>query len=99
MVLPFLFPLLAMVQGSLAGDGWRNYAAVLAVPGLWRFFVNTDVIAAGAIVIVYVLDMLATYGLGKRRIRSREVYFRLLLACLSRPEVVLLTPLYTTAQA
>jgi raffinose/stachyose/melibiose transport system permease protein len=30
LVLPFLFPLVAMVQGSLAGDGWGNYAAVLA---------------------------------------------------------------------
>ncbi|HZA73632.1 MAG TPA: hypothetical protein VE476_12070, partial [Propionibacteriaceae bacterium] len=49
LVLPFLFPLVAMVQGSLAGDGWGNYAAVLAVPGLGRFFVNTVVIAAATI--------------------------------------------------
>ena len=48
---PFLFPLVAMVQGSLAGDGWGNYAAVLAVPGLWRFFVTTVVIAASVIAI------------------------------------------------
>jgi raffinose/stachyose/melibiose transport system permease protein len=99
MVLPFLFPLVAMVQGSFAGDGWRNYAAVLAVPGLWRFFVNTVVIAAGTIVIVYVITMLAAYGFGKLHIRGREVYFWLLLACLTLPEVVLLTPLFTTAQA
>ena len=59
LVLPFLFPLVAMVQGSLAGDGWQNYAAVLAVPGLGRFFVNTIVIAAGVIVIVWVVTMLA----------------------------------------
>src|SRR3954454_3665243 len=99
LVLPFLFPLLAMVQGSFAGDGWRNYAAVLAVPGLWRFFVNTVVIAAGTIVIVYVVTMLAAYGFGKLHIRGREVYFWLLLACLTLPEVVLLPPLFTTAQA
>src|SRR5215212_132087 len=59
LVLPFLFPLIAMVQGSLAGDGWANYSAVLAVPGLWRFFLNTVVIAAGVIAIVYVVTMLA----------------------------------------
>ena len=59
MVLPFLFPLVAMVQGSLAGDGWANYAAVLAVPGLWRFFVNTVIIAAGVIALVYTVTMLA----------------------------------------
>ena len=43
--------------------------------------------------------MLAAYGFGKLRIRGREVYFWLLLACLTLPEVVLLTPLFTTAQA
>src|SRR5215207_7786983 len=88
-----------MVQGSLAGDGWANYAAVLAVPGLWRFFLNTVVIAAGVIAIVYVVTMLAAYGFGTLRIRGRDVYFWLLLACLTLPEVVLLTPLFTTAQA
>ena len=99
LVLPFLFPLIAMLQGSLAGDGWRNYAAVLAVPGLWRFFVNTVVIAAGVIVIVYIVTMLAAYGFGQLRLRGREIYFWMLLACLTLPEVVLLTPLFTTAQA
>src|SRR3954454_24095723 len=90
LVLPFLFPLVAMVQGSLAGSGWGNYAAVLAVPGLWRFFINTIVIATAVIVIVYVVTMTAAFGFGKLRIRNKEVYFWLLLACLTLPEVVLL---------
>ncbi|MGI8456787.1 MAG: carbohydrate ABC transporter permease [Propionibacteriaceae bacterium] len=99
LVVPYLFPLVTMVQGSLAGEGWDNYVAVLGVPGLWRFFVNTIIIAAGVIVIVYVVTMLAAYGFGKLNIRAREVYFWLLLACLTLPEVVLLAPLFTTAQA
>src|SRR2546428_461832 len=36
MVLPFLFPLVAMVQESLAGQGWENYKVVWdtgVVPG------------------------------------------------------------------
>ncbi len=99
LVLPFLFPLITMVQGSLAGDGWANYEAVLRVPGLWRFFVNTVVIAAAVIVIVYAVTMLAAYGFGKLHIRGREVYFWLLLACLTLPEVVQLDPLVTTDQA
>ena len=33
MVLPFLFPLIAMVQESLAGQGWDNYK-VDGTPGL-----------------------------------------------------------------
>ena len=46
LVLPYLFPLIAMVQGSLAGDGWTNYVKVLQVPGLGRFFLNSLLIAA-----------------------------------------------------
>ncbi|GAA4174359.1 carbohydrate ABC transporter permease [Gryllotalpicola koreensis] len=99
LVLPYLFPLIAMVQGSFQGDGWGNYRDVLQVPGFFRFFVNSAVIAAGVIVIVYVVTMLASYGFAKLHIRAREVYFWLLLACLTLPEVVLLTPLFTTTQA
>ena len=30
LVIPFVFPLVAMVQGSLAGLGWGNYRTVLS---------------------------------------------------------------------
>ncbi len=99
LVLPYLFPLVVMVQGSLAGAGWANYAAVLAVPNLARFFVNSAVIAASVIIIVYIVTMLAAYGFAKLHIPHREVYFWLLLACLTLPEVVLLAPLFTTASS
>jgi multiple sugar transport system permease protein/raffinose/stachyose/melibiose transport system permease protein len=99
LVLPFLFPLIVMVQGSLAGDGWGNYAAVLAVPGLGRFFLNSVLIAASVIVLVYVVTMLAAYGFAKLRVPFRELWFWLLLACLTLPEVVLLAPLFATDTA
>jgi multiple sugar transport system permease protein/raffinose/stachyose/melibiose transport system permease protein len=88
-----------MVQGSFAGAGWGNYQAVIAVPGFFQFFLNSAIIAAGVIVLVYVVTMLAAYGFAKLHIRFREVYFWMLLACLTLPEVVLLTPLFTTTQA
>ncbi|GIH15458.1 carbohydrate ABC transporter permease [Rugosimonospora africana] len=97
LVLPFLFPLVVMVKGSLAGQGLRNFTAVLAVPGFARFFVNSVVIAAGVIVLVYVVTTMAAFGFAKLHIRFREIYFWLLLACLTLPEVVLLTPLFVTA--
>lgn len=99
LVLPYLFPLIAMVQGSLAGDGWTNYVKVLQVPGLAQFFVNSIVIALGTIVLVYIVTMLAAFGFAKLHIRGREVYFWLLLACLTLPEVVLLAPLFATTTA
>jgi raffinose/stachyose/melibiose transport system permease protein len=97
MALPFLFPLIVMVKGSLAGQGWRNFKAVLQVPGLGRFFVNSAIIAAAVIAVVYVVTMMAAYGFAKLHIAFREVYFWLLLACLTLPEVVLLAPLFATA--
>ena len=53
MALPFVFPLIVMVKGSLAGQGWRNFKAVLQVPGLGRFFVNSAIIAAAVIAVVF----------------------------------------------
>jgi multiple sugar transport system permease protein/raffinose/stachyose/melibiose transport system permease protein len=97
MVLPYLFPLIAMVQGSLQGQGWGNYAAVTQVPGFFQFFVNSAIIAAGTIIIVYIVTMLAAYGFAKLHIRAREVYFWMLLACLTLPTVVLIAPLFVTA--
>jgi multiple sugar transport system permease protein/raffinose/stachyose/melibiose transport system permease protein len=97
LVVPYLFPLVVMVKGSLAGEGFRNFTAVLAVPGLARFFVNSVVIAVGVIVLVYIVTMMAAFGFSKLHIAFREVYFWLLLACLTLPEVVLLAPLFATA--
>jgi len=97
MAIPFLFPLIVMIKGSLAGQGWRNFTAVLGVPGLAQFFINSAIIATGATVLVYVVAMMAAYGFAKLHVAFREVYFWLLLACLTLPEVVLLAPLFTTA--
>jgi multiple sugar transport system permease protein/raffinose/stachyose/melibiose transport system permease protein len=97
MVLPFVFPLIAMVQESLSGQGWGNYRAVWATGVVTEFFRNSVIIAVGVIVIVYCLTMLSAYGFAKLHIRGREVYFWMMLAALTLPEVVLLTPLFSSA--
>jgi len=96
-IVPFVVPLYAMVAKSLEGAGWSNYAAVLSVPGFFRFFVNSAVISAGAIAIIYVATMMAAFAFSKLRIRNKEVYFWMLMAALTLPEVVLIAPLYSTA--
>lgn len=98
-VIPFLIPIVAMVAKSFEGAGWGNYAAVVGVPGFFRFFLNTAIIAAGSIIIIYVATLMAAFGFSKLRIRNKEVYFWLLLAALTLPEVVLIAPLYATAVA
>jgi len=97
MIIPFLFPLVVMVQGSLAGQGWENYKAVLRVPDFFNFFRNSIIIVIGTVAIVYVCTMLAAFAFSKLRVRGKEIYFWLLLAVLTLPEVVMLTPLFSTA--
>ena len=92
MVVPYLFPLIAMVQESLSGQGFGNYRAVWAVGVVPEFFRNSAIIAGGVIIIVYCLTMLAAYGFSKLHIRGREIYFWMMIAALTLPEVVLLTP-------
>lgn len=97
MAVPFLLPLIAMVQESLSGQGWGNYRAVWRTGVVPEFFRNSAIIATGVIVIVYCLTMLAAYGFAKLHVWGREIYFWMMLAALTLPEVVLLTPMFTTA--
>ncbi|WP_375390218.1 carbohydrate ABC transporter permease [uncultured Amnibacterium sp.] len=96
-MIPFLIPIYAMVTRSFTGAGWGNYAAVLAVPGFARFFLNSAIVAGGAIVIIYTATMMAAFGFSKLRVRGKEVFFWLMMAALTLPEVVLIAPLYSTA--
>jgi raffinose/stachyose/melibiose transport system permease protein len=96
LIIPYLFPLIVMVQGSLAGQGWGNYKAVFAVGAVPTFFRNSTIIAASTILLVYVFTMLAAFGFSKLRIRGKEIYFWMMLVALTLPEVVLLTPLFAT---
>lgn len=96
-VIPFLIPIITMVAKSLEGGGWGNYAAVVGVPGFFRFFVNSAIVAAGTVIIIYLATMMAAFGFSKLRIRNKELFFWLLMAALALPEVVLIAPLYATA--
>ncbi|MGH1549820.1 carbohydrate ABC transporter permease [Leifsonia poae] len=96
-VVPFVIPLIAMLQTSFEGSGWGNYVAVVNVPGFPKFFLNTIIIAVVSIAIVYLATLAAAFGFSKLRVRGKEVYFWLMMAALTLPEVVLIAPLYTTA--
>ena len=82
LVIPFVFPLVAMVQGSLAGLGWGNYQTVLSLGQLPRLFVNSAVVSVGVIAIVLACALTSAFGFSKLGIRGREIYFWMLLACL-----------------
>jgi len=97
LAIPYLLPLVAMVQGSLAGQGWKNYQIVLGVPQIGSFFLNSTIISATTIALVYVCTMTAAFGFSKLHIRGKEAFFWMMLVALTLPEVVLLTPLFVTA--
>ncbi|HEY0260892.1 MAG TPA: carbohydrate ABC transporter permease [Lacisediminihabitans sp.] len=96
-VVPLAIPIYAMISRSFAGAGWGNYAAVLAVPGFARFFLNSAIVAGGAILVIYIATMMASFAFSKLRVRHKEVYFWMMMAALTLPEVVLIAPLYATA--
>lgn len=99
LVLPFLFPLGVMIQGSLAGLGWGNYSAVLSIPSLSRYFLNSTVIAVATIAIVFACTFLAAFAFSKLRVPAKELYYWLLIVGLTLPEIILITPLFATAAA
>jgi len=96
LVIPFVFPLVAMVQGSLAGAGWDNYKTVLSLPLLPGFFINSALVALAVILIALVCTLTAAFGFSKLHIKGKEVYFWMLLAALTLPGVVLIAPLFAT---
>jgi ABC-type glycerol-3-phosphate transport system permease component len=97
LTIPFVLPLIEAVRSSLSGAGWGNYRAVFATGVIPTYFRNSALVAAGTIAVVYATSMLAAYGFAKLRIAGKEVYFWLLLAALTLPEVVLVVPLFVTA--
>jgi raffinose/stachyose/melibiose transport system permease protein len=99
MVVPFVFPLIAMVQGSLAGSGWGNYATVLSLGLLPRFFINSVLVSVAVLAIVLICTLTAAFGFSKLHIRGKELFFWMLLGALTLPEVVLLAPLFATVTA
>ncbi len=96
-MIPFLIPIYAMVARSFEGAGWENYLAVLAVPNFGRFFLNSAIIAGAVTLIMYLATMMAAFGFSKLRVWNKEVFFWLMMAALTLPEVVLIAPLYATA--
>ncbi|MDR1824148.1 MAG: carbohydrate ABC transporter permease [Bifidobacteriaceae bacterium] len=97
MVIPFVVPLYTMIAGSFKGQGWGNYKAVVSVKMFPYFFRNSAFIAICTIALVYATTMMAAYGFSKLRIPKREVFFWMMMACLTLPEVVLLAPLFKMA--
>ena len=94
-VTPFLLPLIAIVSTSFGGQGAiANYTAVIAETPFLRFLVNSLVVSAGTVALVFTTTILAGYAFSKMRFKGRELLFNAILVGLILPGIALLVPLF-----
>ena len=113
-VLLTLMPLLWMLSASLKANNevftiplkwipenprWSNYSVIWERINLALYTFNSFKLSIIITLIQVLTSSFAAYGFAKLRIRGKEVYFWLLLAALTLPEVVLVVPLFVTANA
>lgn len=105
-----LVPLIMMVLLSLKSNAdiftrfwalpspprWDFYAA--AGTALWRYLLNTGIVAGVAVPTVVVLSSLAGYSLARLRFPGRDLVYMLVLALLMVPGILTLIPTYALVQ-
>jgi multiple sugar transport system permease protein len=72
----------------------ENFAAVWLRFDFARFFANTFFISASVTVLSVLFSSMAGYAFAKRRFLGRELTFSMLLATMTIPGAVLMTPLF-----
>ena len=99
LAIPFLLPLIAIVAESLQGEGlFKNYQAVLTQTPILQSALNSAIISAGVIVLVYACTMLAGYALGKMHFAGKKLIFNAILVGLVLPTIALVVPLFLIVQ-
>ncbi|RAJ47141.1 multiple sugar transport system permease protein [Kitasatospora sp. SolWspMP-SS2h] len=107
----FVFPLYWMVSGALKSSAEladpsptliphsfhpESYAQAWSSTGLGRYFLNTLLLAAGALLCQLLVDVCAAYALSKLRPVLGNVVLAMMLATLMLPVSALLVPTYLT---
>jgi len=94
MVLPYLFPLFAMVQESLSGQGWDNYRAVWAVGVVPEFFRNSAIIAVSTSFFATLVASCCGYAFSRFVFRAKFWIVGLLLVTQMFPLVMVIAPIF-----
>jgi len=92
----FALPLVAVIGVSLRGEGLQNYVTVLTHPLFPRFFLNSAIVTAGTIVLVFVVTWLAAYAFSKLKFRGKPLLFNMVIMGLLLPSIALIVPIYIT---
>ena len=94
-IIPFAIPLIALVAISFQGQGGvANYTAVITDTPFLRFLVNTIIVSAGTVALVYVCTMAAGYAFSKMKFAGRQLLFNAILVGLVLPVIALIVPLF-----
>lgn len=97
--LPFALVLVAIAATSFGGEGFvANYAAVLTQTPFLQSTLNSAIISAGTIALVYVCTMLAAFAFAKMRFRGKRLIFNAILVGLVLPTIALIVPLFVMVQ-
>lgn len=95
LILPFVFPLYTIIAISFSGNGpVVNYVAVISQTPFLRFLLNSAIISAGTIAIVYTFTMLAGYAFAKLKFQGRKLLFNAILVGLVLPSIALMVPMF-----
>lgn len=78
--------------GGLSFSSWTTVLS--AGSGIWGDFLNSVLFAAGTIIVVAVLSLVAAYRIARRGSRFAAVSFRLILFGLAVPIQAIIIPLY-----
>jgi raffinose/stachyose/melibiose transport system permease protein len=70
-----------------------NYAQTLASPGLYRYFMNSIIVALSSVVLTVFVVILSAFGLSRLRIRGATLIFYILITGLMIPLASLIVPL------
>ena len=94
-VIPFAIPLVALMAISFQGQGVvANYTAVVTETPFLRFLVNTIIVSAGTVAVVYACTMLAGFAFSKMKFTGRNLLFNAILVGLVLPVISLIVPLF-----
>ena len=76
----------------------NNYVNFLEAQGLWRWFVNSAVIAIAVLIAQLIVNSLAAYAFAKRNFPGRDLLFLAMLGTLMIPGQIYLIPNYIILQ-
>ena len=88
---PKIIPEIWSLQNYI--DVWFGQTALLDQP-FWGFFMNTIIYAAGATLIVLLVDALAGYAFARLKFRGRDITFVAVVATLIISPQILFIPVY-----